>query len=221
MKKRLMLCLLVCALLSSCQAQTGNPNNDPDDNTNAPPVTQVPDATDDAAARIQYYEQLVGELQKEILSLRTEIYVGRVEYEALLEDLLTQTPPKQDGEEAPQSTDFFYVVENGKATVTSYVGKATSVTVPSEINGYAVVAVGDRAFMDRTDVVSVTLPDGVQKLGWFAFSGCVSLQSVELPDSVNVISYGAFDNCPSALTLRCSQNSYAAQYAKSYGIATA
>ena len=219
MKKRSLICLCLCALLCSCQAQIP----DKPQTETEQPQTQEPNTTD--AERIAYYEQLVNELQKEILSLRTEIYVGRVEYEALLEDLLAATPPQlpnaPDLEDGQSQTEpqFFYTVKDGKATVTSYVGKATAVTVPSVIDGYAVVAVGDRAFMNRTDVVSVVLPKGVQTLGWFAFSGCIALTRVELPDSVEMISYGAFDNCPSALTIHCSPNSYAAEYANSYGIA--
>ena len=215
MKKRSLVCLALCALLCSCQAQTDPtpPNND---------TASLPDA--EANARIEYYEQLVNELQKEILSLRTEIYVGRVQYEALMEDLLASVPSdtpsdgEQDGSDTASEAQFFYTVEDGKATLTAYVGKETQVTLPSEIDGYRVVAVGDRAFMNRTDVVSVIVPTGVQTLGWFAFSGCIALTSVELPDTVERIAYGAFDNCPTSLTLCCSPTSYAAAYAQSYGL---
>ena len=113
MKKRSLAVLLLCALFCSCQAQTGN--RPPVD---APPSVQDPVNTD-AAARIEYYEQLVNELQKEILALRAEIYVGRVEYEALMEDLLAATPsvPPDDGTTSA-TPQFFYTVQNGKATVT-------------------------------------------------------------------------------------------------------
>ena len=209
MKKRMLAGLVLCALLCSC----GTPTND-----------TPTDADTDADARIEYYEQLVNELQKEILSLRTEIYVGRVQYEALMEDLLATLPPDSptDGElndeNGASDAQFFYTVEDGKATLTAYVGKETHVTVPSEIDGYAVAAVGDRAFMNRTDLISVVLPTGVRTLGWFAFSGCIALTSVELPDTVESIAYGAFDNCPTSLTLCCTPTSYAAAYAKSYGL---
>ena len=213
MKKRSLAVLLLCALLCSCQAQTGN--RPPVD---APPSVQNPVNTD-AAARIEYYEQLVNELQKEILALRAEIYVGRVEYEALMEDLLAATPsvPPDDGTTSA-TPQFFYTVQNGKATVTAYVGKETRVSVPSMLDGYEVVGVGDRAFMGCTSLASVELPTGVRTVGWFAFSGCVALKSVVLPDTVEEIAYGAFENCPSSLTLCCSPASYAAAYAQSYGL---
>ena len=209
MKKRMLAGLVLCALLCSC----GTPTNDT-------PTDVAPDAD----ARIEYYEQLVNELQKEILSLRTEIYVGRVQYEALMEDLLASLPPdtsidgEQDDSDTATDAQFFYTVEDGKATLTAYVGKETHVTVPSEIDGYRVIAVGDRAFMNRTDLISVVLPTGVRTLGWFAFSGCIALTSVELPDTVESIAYGAFDNCPTSLTLCCSSASYAAAYVQSYGL---
>jgi len=125
MKKRLLVCLLLCALLCSCRGGGEAPD------AVKPPTDQTSDqnaSTD--ASRIEYYEQLVNDLQKEILALRTEIYVNRVEYEALMEDLLAEKPPV-DGEAPTETPDFFYTVKDGKATVTAYVGKATEVTVPA------------------------------------------------------------------------------------------
>ena len=42
---------------------------------------------------------------------------------------------------------------------------------------------------------SYTIPEGVEKIGKFAFSNCNSLQSVTIPGSVRVIEDGAFEGC--------------------------
>jgi len=44
---------------------------------------------------------------------------------------------------------------------------------------------------------SVTIPDGVTKIGYGAFNGCKSLASVEIPSSVTKIGAGAFYKCTS------------------------
>lgn len=53
-----------------------------------------------------------------------------------------------------------------------------------------------RAFYG-SDVVSVTIPDGVTEICSRAFRRCSSLTHIELPDSVKVISEGAFEGCTS------------------------
>jgi hypothetical protein len=82
--------------------------------------------------------------------------------------------------------------------------------------GYPVTRIADEAFKG-TAVTSVIVPDTVTELGWFAFADCTSLTSVTLPASVASIGYGAFDGCPN-LTVYCPKDSYAAQFAISFGL---
>ena len=220
MKKRIWLCLLVGALLCSCQSEAPPIVEDMENRTESPSPTEE----DDRDTRIAYYESLVNELQQSVLALKTEIYSNRVAYEAELEALREQasvsspeaTPPSNA---EPAESLFLYTLENGVATVTGYRGEETCIVIPSSINGYRVEAIGERAFFGRNDIASVVLPEGVTSIGWFAFSGCVSLQSVTVPQSVATIGYGAFENCNQRLALICRAGSYAEQYAQSYGLA--
>ncbi len=228
MKKTIAMCLIFCALLCGCQKETGQANDPPDTETeqgtqtNGDSITQTPDGD---STRLAYYEQLVNELQQKVLDLKTEIYANRVEYEARIEALREQVssaPPVSDvptDGEVEREQLFSYTVENGTATLTAYRGTDKSVVIPSSLDGYSVVAIGDRAFADHASLVSVTIPEGVTSIGWFAFSGCVSLQSVTIPATVTSISYGAFQNCDSKMTVACTSGSYAEQYAQSYGMA--
>ena len=170
---------------------------------------------------------MVTELQNEILTLKQQQYVDAFAYEQTIAQLQAQLnaldsapvdkpeqPPAEQPEQAPA---FTYEVKNGTATLTSYIGTATEVTVPSEIDGYAVTALGDSLFKDK-DVTSVTLPASVTSIGWFAFYGCDQLQTVTLGEAVSTIGYAAFDGCPKSMTIHGASGSYAERYAMSYGL---
>ena len=206
-------------------------------------------AIDAAEQKATYYQTIAKDLEEEILSVKTELFASRVEYEAridALEDQLadalaqrapegeestqgsgngasTETTPPQDtqGEPTPDadpSADFEFLVTDGRATLTAYLGRSTAVQIPATYRGYPVAAIADRAFENQTRLQSVTIPSGVETVGWFAFSGCVALREVTIPESVRSISYGAFLNCNSSLVIRCKRDSYAERYAQSYGI---
>ena len=61
--------------------------------------------------------------------------------------------------------------------------------------------------------------NSVTNIGDSAFLACVQLESIFLPDSVTSIGKNAFVACnKSLLTIHCSEDSYAAQYAEQNGI---
>ena len=78
----------------------------------------------------------------------------------------------------PAASDFTYRIESGSATITGYTGSGTDVVIPDEVDGCAVTAIGANAFSGRDDLVSVTIPEGVTKIGNFAFYGCTKLETV-------------------------------------------
>ena len=68
----------------------------------------------------------------------------------------------------------------------------TEYTIP---NG--VTKIGTWAFDDCKSLTSVTIPDSVTTIGQSAFSSCSSLTSVTIPDSVTTIGQSAFGSCSS------------------------
>ncbi len=218
MKKTLALCCIFCALLCGCSPKNDEVQ-DPTSATEERQTTTTPQdqiSLDAAQVRVEYYEGLVDSLRQEVLSLKTELYTSRVEYESKLAELMGNP---SSGESSTEQM-FEYTVENGSATLTLYKGDQSEVTIPTTLGGYPVRAIADKAFENNTKVASVSVPSGVTDIGWFAFSGCVFLTDVTLPASLQSISYGAFENCSSALTVRCPSGSYAQQYARSYGLRT-
>ena len=65
----------------------------------------------------------------------------------------------------------------------------------------SVKTIGDEAFKDLTDLISVTIPDSVTSIGKDAFEGCSSLTSITIPDSVTSIGDSAFGNCSSLTSI--------------------
>lgn len=46
-----------------------------------------------------------------------------------------------------------------------------------------------------TDLISIVIPDNIQKIGWTSFGGCKNLESVTIPNSVAYMDLGAFTDC--------------------------
>ena len=68
-------------------------------------------------------------------------------------------------------------------------------TIPSTLNGYTVVNLGERALEDCNKLTNVIIPNSVTNIGPYAFSGCSGLTSVTIPDSVKSVGNFAFSGC--------------------------
>ena len=78
--------------------------------------------------------------------------------------------------------------------------------VPETINGLPVTSVFKDAFKSCDKLVSVTLPEGITKIGISAFYGCENLKSIGLPESLESISSGAFYGCYSLESIELPKN---------------
>lgn len=85
-----------------------------------------------------------------------------------------------------------YTVANGEITITGYEGVNGDVTIPSEIDGVPVVAIGDSAFRGNKAIENVTISEGITRIDDLAFSGCENLKSITLPDSLTFIGMNTF-----------------------------
>jgi hypothetical protein len=91
-----------------------------------------------------------------------------------------------------------YTTTNGTITVTGYTGAGGSVTIPDRIpdttNGLPVTSIGADAFLNYTNLTSVTIGDGITAILPGAFEGC-SLANITIPSSVTSIGDDAFAGC--------------------------
>ena len=106
---------------------------------------------------------------------------------------------------AESSTPWFYV-RNGLLYFeeSRYTGGG-ELTVPSEIAGQTVLALGEDCFAGCTELTTVYLPETLATIGDGAFYGCTSLRGIFIPASVNVIGEEAFYGC-TALEAICIHN---------------
>jgi len=97
-------------------------------------------------------------------------------------------------------SDFEYTENEGKITITGYIGKSKDVVIPKKINNLSVTAIGSKAFLGVDEGIdqpksnqlsSVFIPDGVTEIGHLAFFDN-ELSGVIIPNTVTFIGDGAF-----------------------------
>jgi len=72
----------------------------------------------------------------------------------------------------------------------------TTVIIPN-----SVTTIGENAFMNCINLISINIPDSVVTISRFAFFYCENLASVIIPSSVSTIKYGAFYACGSLASI--------------------
>ena len=91
--------------------------------------------------------------------------------------------------------------EDNKATITSYSGTATSLTIPLKLDGYDVVAIGDNAFKKQTGLRTIIMQDNILTIGNSAFESCSGLRNITLSESLTSIGDSAFRYCSGLKTI--------------------
>ena len=94
------------------------------------------------------------------------------------------------------SGDFSYSLDGG-CTITGYTGSDTDVVIPSELDGYTVLNIGDSAFSGNKNITSVNIPDTVQTINSWSFQNCSNLSNVDFGNSVSYLGSFCFLSCTS------------------------
>jgi uncharacterized repeat protein (TIGR01451 family) len=71
------------------------------------------------------------------------------------------------------------------------------IVVPNKIQGHSVTQIGDKAFENQNETISITLPNSITKIGNRSFGGCSGLKNITIPEQVTFIGSYAFSNCTS------------------------
>jgi len=89
--------------------------------------------------------------------------------------------------------DWQYTLYDGDTTaaITGYTGIDTDITIPSTIAGKPVTRIGSNAFVDKTTIHSVIIPDSVLRIESGAFQNS-TLTAVDLGEGVTYIGQHAF-----------------------------
>ena len=78
---------------------------------------------------------------------------------------------------------------------------AIELVIPSVHDGLPVTEIAESAFEDNLQIISASLPHGLQKIGRRAFAGCANLAEVNIPDTTTAISGSAFRDCRSLISV--------------------
>ena len=91
--------------------------------------------------------------------------------------------------------DFQYKIEDDNScTITDYDGMASSLSIPSAINGHTVKQIDTGALSDNRIITSVTIPNGVTTIGFSAFNGCIKLEKIKFSSNLDTVCENAFNN---------------------------
>ena len=94
--------------------------------------------------------------------------------------------------------EFKYLLDHNSKTATLVGvegGLSQNVEIPPYVDTYPVTKIGNQAFLNRRNLVSVVIPDTVREIGIEAFCGCQVLKRVEIPEGVVRIGDCAFMEC--------------------------
>ena len=69
-----------------------------------------------------------------------------------------------------------------------------------------ITSIGEKAFMNCTELVEVSLPRGVSELSDYIFAGCKNLKLFVSPDGITSIGKNAFDGCSNLVAVNLSKN---------------
>ena len=117
------------------------------------------------------------------------------------DDAVTGSVTTSDG----WTLTYEYTEGGDEATITGtdgYTGTDGSLAIPDTVEAddgteLTVTALGDGAFEENTDVVSVTVPEGVETMGKRCFRKATSLESINIPSTLEYIPVNCFFNCTS------------------------
>ena len=99
----------------------------------------------------------------------------------------------------------YTVLADGTAEIIRWEGFETDLVILQELGGVPVSSIGNGAFRDRSSLISVTVPEGVTRIGDMAFAGC-SISYITLPDSVTEIGDSAFLMCTDLMEMTLPEN---------------
>lgn len=116
------------------------------------------------------------------------------------------------GCESLESVELSEVVNIGVSAF-AHCTSLKSIVIPESVNQ----SIGDSAFLNCTSLEKVTINGDVQLIGAAAFLNCENLKSINIPKSVESIGNDVFEFCDN-VTIKCYENSYAHEYAKTNGI---
>jgi len=99
-----------------------------------------------------------------------------------------------------------YEINQNEVKITDCEETATSVEIPTTLQGRPVTEIAEEAFYNCTNLETITIPEGVKYIEREAFGNCTNLTSIVLPESVTDIGGYTFQNCSKLESVRLPSN---------------
>ncbi|HHT83753.1 MAG TPA: leucine-rich repeat protein [Clostridiales bacterium] len=103
-------------------------------------------------------------------------------------DSLVKNPIKRNltvyakwGKAPTKGLRYEYDEKDKAYTVIGLSGSSQELVIAHEYNGFPVTKIASNAFLDKTEIVSVTVPHSIVEIGEGAFKGCSSIKEMSLP----------------------------------------
>lgn len=94
----------------------------------------------------------------------------------------------------PTNSEFSYYIINNYGTICGYKGNSAKINVPEKIDDYNIQNIGENAFKDNKNLVSIKL-SSIRNIYKNAFNGCTNLSNVTLPNELRTINEYSFAYC--------------------------
>ncbi len=123
--------------------------------------------------------------------------------------------------------EYLYTYDEGKLSVSSYIGNRSSIILPSEFLGEKIDGTGWRGFYENiytsqnnTRIEDVIIPEDTNfsVLGQDSFCDYTKLETIVVPDTIKTIGGNVLLGCGNQLTVYCKEGSAMQKYAQQKGL---
>lgn len=211
----LLISIILCLTFSACSQDT--PPTIPSVTTNDGDTSQ--NKLPSYESQIKELEKKILELKESQSTADKETEKLLKDLQSKIDELRSQSTETTAATTiSTQATSIFiYSISDGKAFIDGFTGKDDHIVIPSEIDGFKVYGISSNAF-ENYSFKSVIISEGVEEIDWFAFYNCKNLVSITIPSTVRKIGHSAFSGSSKNFTIYCPSGSFAQSYAHSYGI---
>jgi hypothetical protein len=121
---------------------------------------------------------------------------GKTSYEDYYDDIISRVNDAIGGSSSFVVGDFKYQLYRNRWAA-EYIGNSSTVTFPTTVtyNGQTYNIQAVYGAKGNKSLVSVVIPNGIEKISENAFDGCEKLTTVTLPTSEVKVGHFAFNNC--------------------------
>ncbi len=111
------------------------------------------------------------------------------------------TPDKGESMLYTDENGYIFFVAEVKVSLLGYAGTDTELVLPENCNGRG-YQIFNYVFSSCKDIISVSIPDSVDSIGFAAFNDCTNLKSIVIGSGVEMIASSAFYNCTSLVSIQ-------------------